>query len=100
MTQVINWHPYPEEKPKDDGRYLVTLKSLDGRLNVIEDYYNELYDKWTTSNCYDWNVIAWADKPEPYKPTELLDMHQDAITARKYMEGDPETVKALQIFEE
>lgn len=28
------------------------------------------------------------------------DMHPDAITARKYMEGDPETVKALHIFEE
>lgn len=29
---------------------------------------------------------------------EPLDMHPDAVTARKYMAGDPETVRALEIF--
>lgn len=29
-----------------------------------------------------------------------LDMHPDAVTARKYMAGDPQTVRALEIFDE
>ena len=29
-----------------------------------------------------------------------IDNHPDAVTARKYMSGDPETVKALHIFDE
>lgn len=70
MTHV-DWHPYPNAKPKLWECKLVTHK-----------------------------VIAWAEMPEPYKPPEPFDMHPDAITARKYAEGDPETVKALHIFDE
>ena len=96
MTK-INWHPYPEEKPRRTGDYLVTFQKR-----------RKLY---VTKDCYDINegdfeidfyvkVVAWAELPEPYKPEELEDNHPDAITARKYAEGDPETVKALHIFDE
>ena len=38
----------------------------------------------------DWHPFDYRDKST----------HPDAITARKYAEGDPETVKALHIFDE
>lgn len=41
-----------------------------------------------------------AEPPEPYCPKEPEDMHPDAVTARKYIAGDPETIKALSIFDE
>lgn len=33
------------------------------------------------------------------KANEELDNHPDAVTARKYMAGDPETIKRLHIFD-
>lgn len=90
MTK-INWHSYPETKPKKDGTYLVTTLAGDVDTDAFQlgdfDFYMS-------------EVIAWAELPEPYKPEELEDNHPDAITARKYAEGDPETVKALRIFDE
>ena len=66
----VVWHPYPEKKPNDIGRYLITMRSEGGCLDVIEDYYDSLYDEWTSSECYGWDIIAWAEKPEPYKEDE------------------------------
>lgn len=99
MTKV-NWHPYPKEKPKKSGEYLVTLicNRKNDEPTVTTFQYSARKEKWVPIWCND--VIAWAEKPEPYKPEEPEDNHPDAITARKYAEGDPETVKALHIFDE
>ena len=101
MTHV-DWKPYPKEKPVEEKEYLISFYDWTRkRYGVDMDFYNPEHDVW---DVYDdgayTGVYAWAEKPEPYKEPELLDMHQDAITARKYMEGDPETVKALHIFDE
>lgn len=95
----VDWKPYPENKPSDEDEYqdfLITI--FDGSNTSVT------IDQWLSVGCWDryldFEVIAWAEKPEPYKPQEPLDMHPDAITARKYAEGDPETVKALHIFDE
>lgn len=39
------------------------------------------------------------DVPKPYAPSEPEDMHPDAVTARAYAAGDPETIKRLRIFD-
>lgn len=60
----IVWHKYPEEKPKKDDDYLVSVK--------IED------ESFTLTSCFDMSidafgilsdkyVTAWAEMPEPYK---------------------------------
>lgn len=61
---VIEWHRYPEEKPKEDDKYIVTVCTKHAlftttcnwisRKNAFEDYWDEL-------------VTAWAEKPKPYK---------------------------------
>ena len=61
---VIEWHKYPQEKPKKDDEYLVsvnmwnkssTLTSLwIGSIDAFIDLWNEY-------------ISAWAEMPEPYK---------------------------------
>ena len=61
---VIKWHKYPQEKPKKDDEYLVsvnmwnkssTLTSLwIGSIDAFIDLWNEY-------------ISAWAEMPEPYK---------------------------------
>lgn len=97
----IDWYPYPEEKPKEEKQYLISFYVYKEKRHGVDiDFYNPEHDVW---DVYDdgvyTRVTAWAERPEPYKEPEPLDMHPDAITARKYALGDPETVKALHIFD-
>ena len=61
---VIEWHKYPEEKPKEDNEYLVSVnmwnKSFTSTSSWItsKDVFEDIWDK-----C----ISAWAEKPEPYK---------------------------------
>lgn len=98
---AIVWNKYPENKPKLWTRKLVTFINDSGQKEVGFDSLIENGGKevWGLPG-FPLKVIAWAEQPEPYKEPEPLDMHQDAVTARKYSEGDPETVKALNIFAE
>lgn len=98
MTHV-DWHPFDyrdkSTHPKAQAYYLVTVQFSSGvRLVVSLPYY------WRKQRFakYDGCIIAWAELPEVYKP-EPVDNHPDAVTARKYMSGDTETVKALHIFD-
>lgn len=100
MTHV-EWHQYPKETPTkemDEVEFLLTFKASDGFLYTSSGEWYEKNKEWDT--LYSDEVIAWAEMPEPYCPKEPEDNHPDAVTARKYMSGDPETVKALSIFDE
>lgn len=98
---IIKWHPFPKEKPKKKGRYLVT--AFDSEDKTVKPYV--IVDRWRKKWGHfwatpDWDVLAWAKMPKPYRKPDQEDMHPDAITARKYNEGDPETIKRLGIFDE
>ena len=60
----VKWHPYPQEKPKEDNEYLVSVnmwnKSFTSTSSWItsKDVFEDIWDK-----C----IYAWAEKPEPYK---------------------------------
>lgn len=65
MTYV-EWHPYPEDKPKESGYYFLTfpIETIGGPvgLSFFDDGIGE----------FEYNedlVIAWAEinYPEPYK---------------------------------
>lgn len=52
------WHPYPQEKPKKDGVFLITYR-FGNKIEVAEAYVAK-------DNNSD-NLIAWAELPEPYE---------------------------------
>ena len=58
--QKTKWHKYPEDKPKKDGNYLIT--TIYGHIPEVisENYENSEFN-------LDAFVIAWAEKPSPYK---------------------------------
>ena len=58
----ILWHKYPQEKPKKDGLYLITLKF--GNTKEVSMGY-------LTKDIYSNTLIAWAEPPEPYEEKDL-----------------------------
>ena len=61
---VIEWHPYPEEKPNKDDEYLVSVNMWNKSFTSTSS--------WITSNSvfediWDERIYAWAEKPGPYK---------------------------------
>lgn len=55
---VIEWHPYPDEKPPKDGLYLITLK-----FGNTKDVSMGYLTKDINSN----SLMAWAKLPKPYE---------------------------------
>lgn len=64
------WHPYPQEKPKVDGDYNVTLKY--SKCTATANYDTE-NDEWRGGNDFyvpNRCITAWVELPEPYKGSE------------------------------
>lgn len=96
------WHPFPDEEPPEGKKLLVTWIDNLGKNRVVTlGVWGDKEKGGLFHHPYDWlaTPIAWMLCPEPYETPEPEDMHPDAITCRKYMEGDPETVKELEIFD-
>ena len=75
-TQV-KWHPFPQEKPKNDGYYLVTVNPFLNSYPVVSDFWggvtvcnNDLSKMETISfwEEYEGQVLAWAEMPDRYIP--------------------------------
>lgn len=62
QLEVIEWHPYPQERPPETGSYLVTYAS--GGTNFR--HYNKMSDAEGEFTTYHTIVIAWANRPKPY----------------------------------
>ena len=58
--QNIQWHKYPEDRPKKDGSYLITTIYSHIPEVISENYENGEFN-------LDAFVVAWAELPEPYK---------------------------------
>lgn len=93
MTKV-EWHPmrtvetedgtikWEGNTPAPDETVLITYS--DGEVGIDTFFQDSEGDSYIT---FADDVIAWAELPEPYKKPEPLDMHPDAIAARRYMEN-------------
>lgn len=73
-------------KPEQQEYILEVLSFCCGKFDELDERSNL-------------EIVAWAEKPDPYRPPEPIDNHPDAVTTRKYMENDPETIKRLGIFD-
>lgn len=65
--EAICWHKYPEEKPKQRAQYLITIKDIPGAMCVSLGVYDPATDFWMVSRTTSRNIIAWAERPGPYK---------------------------------
>ena len=69
-----DWHPYPEEKPKVPGRYLITMKWPSYKNDKDSFDLEVVIGNWDCKRFYisakDKNVLAWADLPKPYQPED------------------------------
>ena len=63
--QNTQWHKYPEDKPKENGNYLIT--TIYGHIPEVisESYENGEFN-------LDAFVVAWAEKPMPYNEDESI----------------------------
>lgn len=64
----IVWHKYPDEVPSRFNKFLVTIQSPTGAIFVDTLFYSDFVKSWMDLNILD-QVLAWAELPEPYKPT-------------------------------
>lgn len=68
VKEHIVWHPYPEEKPSEDGYYLVTARTdwVDCSTKKAHLFVTEKeYCDWFCGS--DEYVTAWAELPKPYQ---------------------------------
>lgn len=71
LKQQLNngWIPVSERLPEEYGKYLATVKHLDGDCEVWEATYFK--EEWAEmSNHPSWKVIAWRPLPEPWEGEE------------------------------
>lgn len=65
-----DWHKYPNEKPKEVDKYLVTVNC--GFFNITST------SNWESGHFTDYenepgkigSIIAWVEMPEPYKEVQ------------------------------
>lgn len=60
---VIEWHPYPQEKPEEYDEYLVTVKD-EQDLFTFTTYW---IPEGNTFMDFSRDIVAWAELPEPYR---------------------------------
>ena len=86
---VIRWRYYPDDKPKEDGNYLVT--TIYGGVSVRH------YKNGDFCGAYDSllrGVVAWAELPDPY----ILEDKEEREASKKLAENW-ETQRQLDILE-
>ena len=65
MSQIIKWHRFPKEIPPTADRFLVTIKTYEGALQVNILRYVDLAGVPAFRYFEAARVIAWAEV-EPY----------------------------------
>ena len=69
----IEWHKYPEDKPKHVDEYLVTVNC--GYFNItssaiwIDEKFTDYENELGRIN----SIVAWSEMPAPYKEEEMVD---------------------------
>lgn len=61
---VIEWHKYPQEKPKEDKKYLLSVNMWGKSFTYTSSW---LTSKNVFKDIFDKCIYAWAEMPAPYK---------------------------------
>ena len=68
----IEWHKYPQEKPKECDEYLVTVNCGYFNLTETSTWKDGLFTDYENEPNRICSIIAWAEKPKPY---ECISVH-------------------------
>ena len=68
MTQTITWHKYPDEKPTEFKKYLITRWTKWRGIFVDADEWIPDYDYFSNAEEMPdaMKVLAWAELPKPF----------------------------------
>lgn len=68
-TLEPSWHPYPDEKPTEDGAYLITRYTKHGGIFIDIDSWISEYEMFDSTEDIpsSMKVLAWMELPKPYK---------------------------------
>lgn len=81
MTQV-DWKPWPNEKPRMDGEYILTVKDK-GSIKSTSDYWGggdqDIKPCWQFYESK--KIIAWAKMPKPYQTCQTTKNNSVVTTA-------------------
>lgn len=64
MKTEIEWHKYPDEKPREEGVYLTYDKQYEDGNKFAFSYFDEDSDWENELDPYDYHVTSWAELPE------------------------------------
>lgn len=56
----VNWHKYPDEKPKEEGFYLTTISEDNENYISLCKYSKK--QKWAGVNVIAWKEMPWIHK--------------------------------------
>lgn len=67
----VYWEKYPDEKPKKEGEYIVTVKDY-GKKYTTSAYFSTLDFSWIDRRIRRelYGVIAWGELPDPFDEGE------------------------------
>ena len=67
-TIVYSWHKWPDEKPKQPGAYIATLKGPDGPFTDAVNWTGKMWGGIRTRCVYgDNDILAWSEFPGPWE---------------------------------
>ena len=78
----VKWHPYPSEKPEEDGSYFATVAGQENYARICR--YSAKH-KFINPD-----VIAWAKLPKPYDKRRTRDVE---VEWHQYPQERPDTLK-------
>lgn len=72
MTE-IEWHKYPEDKPKHVDEYLVTVNC--GYFNITSSaiWIDGKFTSYVNELGRISSIVAWSEMPAPYKEEEMIE---------------------------
>ena len=63
----IEWHKYPEEKPKCTDEYLVTINCGYFNTTSTSNWKDGKFQKHENKPGRIGSIVAWAEMPDPYE---------------------------------
>ena len=66
----IEWHKYPEDKPKEVDEYLVTVNCGYFYITSTAIWKDEKFTDYENELGRINSIVAWSEMPAPYKEEE------------------------------